>query len=132
MAKAPVDSQAGDNYSKLPFWTDEKSFNPKMMCEKAKKLHNYNVSYPGSIRYTIQVGMKEGAVVQINGVNASVKEIADLVANKKLLYVVYGCFYYSTAGKKEYTNWCVLLDPIKVNSEFSYCPYGNYPSEGKK
>jgi len=101
------------------------------MCEQAKSKHNNIISYPSSIKYSIQVGAREDAILQINGAKATAKEVLDLIIGKRILYVVYGCFSYTTEGKQEFTNWCVMRDPFRPTGDFTFCPYGNYPSEEK-
>ena len=88
-----IDGQSdADNNSSLPFWTDAERFNTALVCQKASESNNRLTVFPSAITYSTNVGMTKESAPTINGVQASANQIVTLIANKRILYVVYGCF----------------------------------------
>jgi hypothetical protein len=137
-ATPAISESALTDVTKLSFWKDKRSFTPEQTCDEAKKTPWRSITYPDPAAYTISVGPKKDTTFIVNGKDTPIENIISLITEKRVLYVIYGCFIYTTFGNVEHTNWCVMLDPLKDNGNdisrwgFSFCPSGNYPTEEKK
>ena len=112
------------------------------MCNVPEYYVGSGIVYPSTNAYPLTVGITKDTPVKTEGGYGKdiipVNRIVDAIVNRTLLYIVFGCFTYTTFRNTEFTMFCVMLDPRFNNDadiskwQFSVCPYGNEEKEQTK
>jgi hypothetical protein len=121
--------EAGKRIEDLSGWKDPKWFSPQASCHTASF---YQAVYPSDAVYSFEVGPSEDNPIKGNeGETVSAQTMFDAITQKHRLYVIYGCFTYVATGKREFTTFCLMLDPRTIRDidtstwKFVFCPFGN-------
>jgi hypothetical protein len=128
--------KSGEEIEQLPGWKDPKVFNPRSLCQTESSSITV---YPSETYTSIEGGVtKQTPAKEPTGAETLVSTVVDEIVREQALYVFFGCFTYFSAGKAEYTTFCIMLDPRTSNNshdlsmwQFPFCPYGNDNGEDK-
>lgn len=100
----------------LPSW-DAKELTPDAVCSIITWKSPSSVAYPSSTyNYTVEIGTTEAPA---GGVSRVKPEYIDAVKNKKLIYVVHGCFTYETLGEKNTVVFVCTYTPTRMSPYLS-------------
>jgi hypothetical protein len=124
----------------LPFWNEKAQFDPDSLCGSEQYKIGETTVYPSDLIFTIDVGIRNGSPVTSDysptGAVTATSTVFDDVRNKRILYVIIGCFTYSTFDELAFSTWCAMLVPGDGNDiskwPFVFCPFGNETKMKKK
>ena len=114
----------------LHFWNDKAKFNPSSLCGIDTNSVSDFTAYPSNFDYTTDVGVEKNTVLtnKINNAPIPIEDIISQIRTNQILYVVFGCFTYTTFEATISKTWCAFLNPDAGESplskrHFVFCPY---------
>ena len=131
----PINTTVLTDIVALPFWKDKAQFDPDAQCDATQyKLAELTV-YPSDITFSMDVGIRNEFQLTVGAKAGSaripVSAALNGIKSKHMLFVVFGCFTYTTFGEIAFTTWCAMLTPPAGDNDdiatwpFVFCPYGN-------
>jgi hypothetical protein len=122
----------GKQIEELPWWKDQKLFNPRALC---RTVSSSQTLYPSETGYNVEGGPTENNPLFGPAGPVSIQSVVAEVTQRHLLYLFSGCLTYVAGGKPQFTAYCFMLDPrTSPNADvyawrFQTCPFGNDDGE---
>jgi hypothetical protein len=102
----------------LPEFMSNASLELRALCKSVDVSPNYSVLYPNAYQYLLDIP-----------ITSTPFRVEDIKA-KRAVYIVGGCFFYLSLGRRRYTTFCAFINPEGHADKFeewtfSACPKGN-------